>query len=314
MSNPHVGIVMGSDSDLPVMRPATQALAELGIAHEVRVISAHRTPQATLDYATNAAERGLSVLIAGAGGAAHLPGMLAAATHLPVIGIPVPTTHLQGLDSLLSIVQMPAGIPVATVAIGAARNAALLAARILAINDSAITSLLRQAQTDLAAKAHAADRHVTQIFAASVDDGSHEMSSSRPEEPSESIAGGDSAGIAIPTTQDSTRDRLAQAFATLANHGVEVQISHDQSVDAARASLRRQIIKHFPAADASYVIYRAYSDGHFDKHGNLQRDLTLFCSDENVAECLTVILARNQLCYVGGNSAIELKIQESGSS
>ncbi len=166
MSSPRVGVVMGSDSDLPVMRPAAQTLAELGIVHEVRVISAHRTPQATLDYATSAAGRGLSALIAGAGGAAHLPGMLAAATHLPVIGVPVPTTHLQGLDSLLSIVQMPAGIPVATVAIGGARNAALLAARILALTDSALISVIKQVQIDLAAGARAADRHLTQTFTA----------------------------------------------------------------------------------------------------------------------------------------------------
>jgi enoyl ACP reductase len=164
MDNPSVGIVMGGDSDLPVMRPAAQALTELGIGYEVRVISAHRTPQATLDYASSAAERGLSVLIAGAGGAAHLPGMLAAATHLPVIGVPVPTAHLQGLDSLLLIVQMPAGIPVATVAIGAARNAALLAARILALSDPALQRALRQFQTDLAAAARAADHRVRQSF------------------------------------------------------------------------------------------------------------------------------------------------------
>jgi 5-(carboxyamino)imidazole ribonucleotide mutase len=314
MNNPRVAIVMGSDSDLPVMRPAAQALAELGIAHEIRVISAHRTPQATLDYATSAAERGLSVLIAGAGGAAHLPGMLAASTPLPVIGVPVPTTHLQGLDSLLSIVQMPAGIPVATVAIGGARNAALLAARILAISESAIANVVRQVQNDLAAKAHAADLHVTQIFTAPVDADCPEALISRPEDLPEAIAGDDSAGPSMVTKQDSTRDRLAQAFTTLANHGVEIRTAHNQSVNEARMSLRRQIIEHFPAADASYVFYYGHSEGYFDRHGNLQRGLTLYCSDENVAECLKVILLSSQLPYTGGNSASELKIQASGPS
>jgi len=131
-----VGIVMGSDSDWPVMEPAGQALAELGIDYEVRVISAHRLPDETLDYGRTAAERGLGVIIAGAGGAAALPGVLAAVTQLPVIGVPVALKVLDGLDSLLSIVQMPAGIPVATVAIGGARNAGLLAGRILAVGQS----------------------------------------------------------------------------------------------------------------------------------------------------------------------------------
>ncbi|MDR7322685.1 5-(carboxyamino)imidazole ribonucleotide mutase [Catenuloplanes niger] len=130
-----VGVIMGSDSDWPVMKAAAEALDEFGVAHEVRVISAHRTPQGMLDYATGAAGRGLKVIIAGAGGAAHLPGMVASATPLPVIGVPVPLKYLDGMDSLMSIVQMPAGIPVATVSIAGARNAGLLAVRILAAAD-----------------------------------------------------------------------------------------------------------------------------------------------------------------------------------
>ena len=129
---PLVGLVMGSDSDWPVMEAASLALAELGVAHEVDVVSAHRMPREMLSYGESAAERGLRVLIAGAGGAAHLPGMLASVTPLPVIGVPVPLAHLDGMDSLLSIVQMPAGVPVATVSVGGARNAGLLAVRILA--------------------------------------------------------------------------------------------------------------------------------------------------------------------------------------
>jgi 5-(carboxyamino)imidazole ribonucleotide mutase len=131
-SGPVVGIVMGSDSDWPVMEQAALALDELGIAYEADVVSAHRMPDAMIDYGRTAADRGLRVIIAGAGGAAHLPGMLASVTVLPVVGVPVPLKHLDGMDSLLSIVQMPAGIPVATVSIGGARNAGLLAARILA--------------------------------------------------------------------------------------------------------------------------------------------------------------------------------------
>jgi 5-(carboxyamino)imidazole ribonucleotide mutase len=160
MSGPLVGVVMGSDSDLETMAPAADALRELGIAHEVRVVSAHRTPHDMLAYGTGAAERGLQVIIAGAGGAAHLPGMLAAATPLPVIGVPVPLRHLDGLDSLLSIVQMPAGVPVATVAIGAARNAGLLAARILAIADPALRAAVARAQDELAETARAKDARV----------------------------------------------------------------------------------------------------------------------------------------------------------
>jgi len=128
---PVVGIVMGSDSDWPVMRAAAQALEEFGVPYEADVVSAHRMPRDMIEYGSSAEARGLRVIIAGAGGAAHLPGMLAAVTPLPVIGVPVPLAHLDGLDSLLSIVQMPAGIPVATVAVGGARNAGLLAVRIL---------------------------------------------------------------------------------------------------------------------------------------------------------------------------------------
>ena len=135
---PLVGVIMGSDSDLPVMQGAIDALDELGIPHEVRIVSAHRTPDVMYEYARSAHGRGLKVIIAGAGGAAHLPGMTASMTTLPVIGVPVPLEHLSGLDSLLSIVQMPAGIPVATVAVGNARNAGLLAARILGAHDPVV--------------------------------------------------------------------------------------------------------------------------------------------------------------------------------
>ena len=150
MSEPLVGIVMGSDSDWPTMEPAAAALREFGVPYEVHVLSAHRTPQRMLDYATSAVERGLRVVIAGAGGAAHLPGMVAAATPLPVIGVPVPLAQLDGLDSLLSIVQMPAGVPVATVAVGGARNAGLLAVRILAAADAALRERMVRFQADLA--------------------------------------------------------------------------------------------------------------------------------------------------------------------
>jgi 5-(carboxyamino)imidazole ribonucleotide mutase len=145
-----VGVVMGSDSDLPTMRPAIEALAEFGVACEVRVLSAHRLPFDMLEYARAAAGRGLRVIVAGAGGAAHLPGMLASATPLPVIGVPVAATQLVGLDALLSIVQMPAGIPVATVAIGGARNAGLLAVRILATANSELLSRMERFQSELA--------------------------------------------------------------------------------------------------------------------------------------------------------------------
>jgi 5-(carboxyamino)imidazole ribonucleotide mutase len=143
MTQPLVGIIMGSDSDLPTMQAAAAACDEFGVAWEVAIISAHRTPERMVEYAQTACQRGLKVIIAGAGGAAHLPGMVAALTPLPVIGVPVPSRHLQGVDSLYSIVQMPAGIPVATVAIGNARNAGLLAVQILASHDA---HLLEQVQ------------------------------------------------------------------------------------------------------------------------------------------------------------------------
>ena len=147
---PLVGVIMGSDSDLGVMRGALDVLDEFGVPSEVRVVSAHRTPQAMYDYAQSAASRGLRVIVAGAGGAAHLPGMTASLTPLPVIGVPVPLQHLDGLDSLLSIVQMPNGIPVATVAVGAARNAGLLAVRILAASDDALRDRMVAFQAGLA--------------------------------------------------------------------------------------------------------------------------------------------------------------------
>jgi 5-(carboxyamino)imidazole ribonucleotide mutase len=152
---PLVGVVMGSDSDWPVMQAAAEALEEFDVPHEVDVVSAHRMPREMVEYGATAADRGLRVLIAGAGGAAHLPGMLAAVTPLPVIGVPVPLAHLDGLDSLLSIVQMPAGVPVATVAVGAARNAGLLAVRILAAADDALRARMVAFQADLNAQATA---------------------------------------------------------------------------------------------------------------------------------------------------------------
>ncbi|HMT49011.1 5-(carboxyamino)imidazole ribonucleotide mutase [Dietzia sp. UBA5065] len=148
---PQVGLIMGSDSDWPTMEAAAEALAEFGIPFEVGVVSAHRTPQKMLDYARSAAGRGIRVVIAGAGGAAHLPGMVASATPLPVIGVPVPLKYLDGMDSLLSIVQMPAGVPVATVSIGGARNAGLLAVRILAASDPALLVRMESFQADLEA-------------------------------------------------------------------------------------------------------------------------------------------------------------------
>jgi 5-(carboxyamino)imidazole ribonucleotide mutase len=144
-----VGVIMGSDSDWPTMKAAAEALAEFDVTYEVRVVSAHRTPDAMLAYAHEAAGRGLRVIIAGAGGAAHLPGMVASATVLPVIGVPVPLSHLSGLDSLLSIVQMPAGVPVATVSIGGARNAGLLAVRILGASEVKLQERMAAYQADL---------------------------------------------------------------------------------------------------------------------------------------------------------------------
>ncbi len=146
---PRVGIVMGSDSDWPVMKAAAEACEEFGVAHEADVVSAHRMPEEMLGYGREAAGRGLQVIVAGAGGAAHLPGMLAAVTPLPVIGVPVPLKHLDGLDSLLSIVQMPTGVPVATVAVGNARNAGLLAVRILAATDPELQRRMVDFQAEL---------------------------------------------------------------------------------------------------------------------------------------------------------------------
>ncbi|HLJ82425.1 MAG TPA: 5-(carboxyamino)imidazole ribonucleotide mutase [Ktedonobacterales bacterium] len=148
---PLVGIVMGSDSDLPVMRGAAEMCERFGVVYELRIVSAHRTPDDMAEYGKTAHTRGLRVIVAGAGGAAHLPGMLAAYTPLPVIGVPVPTEHLRGLDSLLSIVQMPAGVPVATVAIGNARNAGLLAVRILAASNAALRERMLAYQAEIAA-------------------------------------------------------------------------------------------------------------------------------------------------------------------
>jgi len=152
---PQVGVVMGSDSDWPVMGAAAEVLGEFGIPHEADVVSAHRMPKDMIAYGDSAAGRGLKVIIAGAGGAAHLPGMLASVTPLPVIGVPVPLKYLDGMDSLLSIVQMPAGIPVATVAVGGARNAGLLAVRILAAADPALRSKMEEFQKSLEGQARA---------------------------------------------------------------------------------------------------------------------------------------------------------------
>ena len=160
---PRVGVIMGSDSDWSVMSDAADALAEFDVPYEVGVVSAHRTPGRMLDYARSAADRGIEVVIAGAGGAAHLPGMVASATPLPVIGVPVPLARLDGLDSLLSIAQMPAGVPVATVSIGGARNAGLLAVRILAVSDPVLRGRIvafqdRQARSVLARDAALKER------------------------------------------------------------------------------------------------------------------------------------------------------------
>lgn len=157
---PIVGVVMGSDSDLPVMQSAVDVLGELGVPHEVRVTSAHRTPEEMIEYGKDAAGRGIKVIIAGAGGAAHLPGMLASVTILPVIGVPVRTSALSGMDSLLSIVQMPRGVPVATVAVDNATNAGLLAARILALGDSALAARVQERTDEMKQMALDADARV----------------------------------------------------------------------------------------------------------------------------------------------------------
>jgi 5-(carboxyamino)imidazole ribonucleotide mutase len=159
-ARPAVGILMGSDSDWPTMKAAADACSEFGIPHEVRVISAHRTPRDLEHYATTALARGLRVIIAGAGGAAHLPGVTAAFTILPVIGVPIESKALKGLDSLLSIVQMPSGIPVATVAIGAARNAGLLAAQILGVGDAALQKKFLAFKARLAKESRAKNRNL----------------------------------------------------------------------------------------------------------------------------------------------------------
>jgi 5-(carboxyamino)imidazole ribonucleotide mutase len=158
--SPRVGVIMGSDSDLPTMQAAIDVLDEFGVPSEVRIVSAHRTPEVMTTYARSAADRGLEVIVAGAGGAAHLPGMTASMTPLPVIGVPVPLAHLDGLDSLLSIVQMPKGIPVATVAVGNATNAGLLAVRILAASDRALRERMEQYQESLAAMVREKDAHL----------------------------------------------------------------------------------------------------------------------------------------------------------
>jgi 5-(carboxyamino)imidazole ribonucleotide mutase len=158
---PVVAVVMGSSSDLPVMQGAVEVLERFGVPHEVRVVSAHRTPREMLAFGQEAAGRGLRVLVAGAGGAAHLPGMLASVTTLPVIGVPVALSQLDGLDSLLSIVQMPRGVPVATVAVNGARNAGLLAVRILSIGDAALTGKMESFQEEIASDARAQDADVS---------------------------------------------------------------------------------------------------------------------------------------------------------
>lgn len=152
---PRVGLVMGSDSDWSVMADASAVLSDFGIDHEVEVVSAHRTPEKMISYGRDARARGLQAIIAGAGGAAHLPGMLASVTPLPVIGVPVPLARLDGMDSLLSIVQMPAGVPVATVSIGGAKNAALLAVRILGASDETLLDRMTEYQADLAVQVEA---------------------------------------------------------------------------------------------------------------------------------------------------------------
>ena len=158
---PVVAVCMGSDSDWPVMQGAAGILEDFGVPYEAMVLSAHRMPREMVEFGSSAADRGFSVIIAGAGGAAHLPGMLASVTTLPVIGVPVPLSTLDGMDSLLSIVQMPAGVPVATVAIGNARNAALLAVRILAVSDPDLGSAMRAYQAELNAEARAKNANLT---------------------------------------------------------------------------------------------------------------------------------------------------------
>jgi len=158
MENARVGIVMGSDSDLPIMKESAEVLKELGEGYEIIISSAHRVPEKTMDYAKNAASRGIEVIIGGAGGAAHLPGVLAAYTSLPVIGVPIYTSTLGGVDSLYSIVQMPAGIPVATVAINGARNAGILAAQIIGVKDPEVRKKVEEFKSSLASKVEKKDK------------------------------------------------------------------------------------------------------------------------------------------------------------
>jgi 5-(carboxyamino)imidazole ribonucleotide mutase len=160
-ATPLVGVIMGSDSDLPTMQGAIDVLTEFGVAHEVRIVSAHRTPDVMADYARSAADRGLRVIIAGAGGAAHLPGMTASMTPLPVIGVPVPLGQLDGMDSLLSIVQMPGGVPVATVGVGNARNAGLLAVRILGASDGELLKAMTAFQERMHDEVRAKDERLS---------------------------------------------------------------------------------------------------------------------------------------------------------
>ena len=163
---PLVGIAMGSESDWPTMQAAADVLRDFGVPFEVRVLSAHRTPDAMTDYARTASERGLRVIVAGAGGAAHLPGMIAASTVLPVVGVPVATKLMNGLDSLLSIVQMPGGVPVATVAVGGAKNAGLLAVQILATSDPDLARRLEATRTEMRAAVAEMDARVQDAAAA----------------------------------------------------------------------------------------------------------------------------------------------------
>jgi 5-(carboxyamino)imidazole ribonucleotide mutase len=161
MSQPSVGIIMGSQSDLAVMKEAAEVLEELGVSFELTIVSAHRTPLRMVDYATNARQRGIKVIIAGAGGAAHLPGMVASLTSLPVIGVPVKSSNsIDGWDSVLSILQMPSGVPVATVALNGAKNAGILAAQILGANDAGLATKLDQYKTALKAKVESAAKNI----------------------------------------------------------------------------------------------------------------------------------------------------------
>lgn len=255
MTMPRVGVVMGSDSDLPTMRAAAEGLEELGIPHEMRVVSAHRQPHEMLEYAVTAKDRGLEVIIAGAGGAAHLPGMLASATTLPVIGVPIATTQLAGMDSLLSIAQMPRGIPVATTAIGGAANAAILAARILAISDDEIADRLLAHRDRLEAKAREADRKLN-------GDGTN-----TPPQQTTAIPPDDSA----PDREPTERQRLLRAFATLLDHGIDARPA-DRSL-APRACIPSPST---PAeAEDAYIYWSREDESCFGPSGELQSSLPL---------------------------------------